>query len=260
MFTWSYEYFCLWRALSRSFLVGRFTAICCGDNWCWVGAVGDPVHRCGFVGCLVKKGESSGLYSGSPWRGSLPDFFDLVVQIRKRDALASIIIVADSLFFMEEVFRSQVGVLDYILRDLPPIRFHQRLATVLLQIQSYFIQDTPKELILIRNSQVQIQIPVRKVFYIERSFRAHYISIVTSDEEVSVIANLQDVKATSPFLFSCHRSFLVNPFNIRRVDRQLRLALFPKGYSCPISRNRMMELLNLIHFQCQACSRDDKRT
>ncbi|WP_447449575.1 LytR/AlgR family response regulator transcription factor [Streptococcus danieliae] len=187
-------------------------------------------------------------------------FFDLVVQIRKRDALASIIIVADSLLFMEEVFRSQVGVLDYILRDLPPIRFHQRLATVLLQIHSYFIQDTPKELILIRNSQVQIQIPVRKVFYIERSFRAHYISIVTSDEEVSVIANLQDVKATSPFLFSCHRSFLVNPFNIRRVDRQLRLALFPKGYSCPISRNRMMELLNLIHFQCQACSRDDKRT
>ena len=90
-------------------------------------------------------------------------FFDLVVQIRKRDALASIIIVADSLFFMEEVFRSQVGVLDYILRDLPPIRFHQRLATVLLQIHGYFIQDRPKELILIRNSQVQIQIPVRKV-------------------------------------------------------------------------------------------------
>lgn len=200
------------------------------------------------------------LHGGS----STQSFIDCLVEIRKKDALASIIVVADSLFFMEEIFKSQVGVLDYILRDLHPLLFHQRLAKALMQIHSHFIQDTPKELVLIRNSQVQIQIPVRKIFYIERSFRAHYISIVTGDEELSVIANLQDVKATTPFLFTCHRSFLVNPFNILHIDRQLRLAFFPKGYSCPISRNRMMELLDLIQFQCHACSQlsggDAKRT
>lgn len=236
------------------------------EHFCWEDLLLQILLTCGIeVDCLEIQSQASRLLDSWTRRGShqvfilvlygdsnRQRFFELLIRIRKLDPLAHIIVVADSLFFMEEIFKTQVGVLDYLLRDLHPLLFRQRLANLLMQVHSNFILDTPKEQIIIQNSQVQIQIPVKKIFYVERSVRAHYISIVSSEEELSVIANLQDVKAKTPFLFSCHRSFLVNPFNIRHVDRQLRMAFFPRGYRCPISRNRMMELLDLIHFQSYA--------
>ncbi|MBJ6745245.1 DNA-binding response regulator [Streptococcus sp. 121] len=174
-------------------------------------------------------------------------FFELACQIRKKDPLASLIIVSDTLAFMEEVYRTQIGVLDYILKDTHPVLFHQRLASLFLQIHNTFIMDGPREMILLQTAQVQIQMPIKRVFFIERSEKAHYISIICAEEELSVIGSLQDIREATPYLFSCHRSILVNPKNILRVDRMLRIAYFPKGYSCPISRKKMKPLLDRIH-------------
>lgn len=242
------------------------------DHFWWEDLLLPTLMSCGIeVKSLEIQSDILGLLDSWTTRGShqvfilvlygdsnRQEFFELARRIRQLDPLSQIIVVADTLFYMEDVLKTQVGVLDYILKDLQPCLFRQRLASLLMQVHSNFILDTPKEQIIIQNSQVQVQIPIKKVFYVERSVRAHYISIVSSEEELSVIANLQDVKAKTPFLFSCHRSFLVNPFNIRHVDRQLRMAFFPRGYCCPISRNRMMELLDLIQFQSYPASNSEE--
>ena len=92
----------------------------------------------------------------------------------------------------------------------------------------------------------RVQVPFHKILYFESSPTVHKVILHTTDERIEFYAGLSDLEKADPRLYQCHRSFVVNPKNITKVDKGERVAIFENQESCLISRMKYRGLLNRL--------------
>src|SRR3712207_8372327 len=59
---------------------------------------------------------------------------------------------------------------------------------------------------------------------IETSPRPHRVVLHTKADCVEFTASISDILKQEPRLLQCHRSFLINPVNVVKIDRQAKMA------------------------------------
>lgn len=170
---------------------------------------------------------------------------DVAKEIRKTDPYASIVFITTHSEFMPLTFEYQVMAREYIAKELDDNDFIHRIENVLLESYRKIGVETP-DLFQLHTSNFDIQIPFHELLYIETATRSHYVIVCTETESFDIPLSLDEIQKLDSRLFRCHRSFLVNPRNIYKIERERRLVHFKNGESCPISRYKMRGLVEVF--------------
>ncbi len=133
---------------------------------------------------------------------------DVAREIRKLDSQAVIAFVTSHSEFMPVSFEYLVSAIDFIDKELPE--------------------------------------PLFILLYIETSTIAHKLTLYSKRDIVEFYGQLSDILKQEPRLFQCHRSFIVNPYNISLIDKENRLVHFHNGASCIVSRLKIRPLMKAI--------------
>ncbi|HGD2891674.1 TPA: response regulator transcription factor [Streptococcus agalactiae] len=190
------------------------------------------LHNLFFLDIEIKNDEQMGL--------------EVAKQIRQVDPYAQIVFVTTHSELMPLTFRYQVSALDYIDKGLSQEEFSQRIEEVLLYVDGICNKPLVENSFYFKSRYSQVQLPFNDLLYIETSSRSHRVVLYTEKDRMEFTATLGDILKQEPRLFQCHRSFLVSPLNIFKVDRIDRLVYFQNGTTCLVSRNKVRDIVSIV--------------
>ena len=104
----------------------------------------------------------------------------------------------------------------------------------LSQIECAFTVDT---------KNATIQVPFHKILYFETSPTVHKVILHTTEEQIEFYGQLSEIVKQDCRLYKCHKSFVVNPENIVRLDKELGIIYFENGESCLVSKAKQKEIV-----------------
>ncbi|HGD1697783.1 TPA: response regulator transcription factor [Streptococcus agalactiae] len=177
------------------------------------------MHNLYFLDIEIKNDEQRGL--------------EVAKQIRQIDPYAQIVFVTTHSELMPLTFRYQVSALDYIDKGLSQEAFSRRIEEVLLYANNACSKNLLEDSFYFKSRYSQVQVPFNDILY-------------TAKDRMEFTATLGDILKQEPRLFQCHRSFLVNPLNIFKVDRSNKLIYLKNGSNCLISRNKIKDIMVVI--------------
>lgn len=180
--------------------------------------------------------------------GGRSDFgLNLAKHIRLIDPLAHIIFYTREMGYYQQVFNYHLELIDYISKDLQDKELYQRLSENLLMIQQLSATPLTEELFNLKTIRESVHIIFKDILYVETTGLSRQIAVVTDKHRIELSSvTLSEVLSQEPRFFRCHRSFLVNPHNIYRVDRRERLIYFNNGESIPVSRGQLEPLIKKL--------------
>lgn len=167
-------------------------------------------------------------------------------QIRDADPYAMIVFVTTHSEFMPLSFRYQISALDYIDKELAAEDFMKRIEAALLYANSKEGKSIAEDSFYFTSRFAQVQYPFNEVFYLETSPRSHKVVLYTKTDRVEFTANLADIVKQEKRLIQCHRSFVINPANVVKVDRHEKVVYFPNGKSCLVARTKLKQVVEEI--------------
>ena len=145
--------------------------------------------------------------------------------------------------FMPLVFDYQVSALDYIDKSLSEIEFRKKITRALaITMKPLGIEND--EIFDFQTQHTAIRIPLNQVIYIETSPQKHYVILHGTNNQMTFRANLKNLEKASLSLVSCHRSYLINPKNILRINKLKREVEMTDGSICPFSRTKAKMLID----------------
>ncbi len=164
-------------------------------------------------------------------------------QIRERDPYASIVFITAHPELLPSTFQYRLAALDFIDKNLPNNEYEDRIISDiglalskngLSQIECAFTVDTKK---------ATIQVPFHKILYFETSPTVHKVILHTTEEQIEFYGQLSKIVKQDCRLYKCHKSFVVNPENIVRLDKELGVIYFENGESCLVSKAKQKEII-----------------
>ena len=150
-------------------------------------------------------------------------------QIRERDPYASIVFITAHPELLPSTFQYRLAALDFIDKNLPDNEYEDRIISDiglalskngLSQIECAFTVDT---------KNATIQVPFHKILYFETSPTVHKVILHTTEEQIEFYGQLSKIVKQDCRLYKCHKSFVVNPENIVRLDKELGIIYFENG-------------------------------
>lgn len=172
--------------------------------------------------------------------------FLVAQEIRRRDPYATIVFVTAHPELLPLAFQYRVSALDFIDKKLSEQDYEDRIITdieLALIKNGYSLSECSFAL---DTKNATIQVPFHKILFFETSSTVHKIILHTIDEQIEFYGQLSKVVAQDSRLYKCHKSFVVNPENIVRLDKELSLAYFENGESCLVSKAKQKYLVSLI--------------
>ena len=176
------------------------------------------------------------------------DGMKLAVKIREIDPYAKIVFITTHSEQAYLTFQNRIGALDFIVKDRPEDIEERTIECVVdayrlyreekAELMKYFKVDA--------NGEVW-NIPHDDILYFEThpSIEKRVILHMESSE-IDFRGILRDVASLVPAFFNCHKSFIVNPNKIVRVDKTEKEAEMVNGSRVPIAAKKMSELLGLV--------------
>ncbi|MFR2192578.1 MAG: LytR/AlgR family response regulator transcription factor [Streptococcus sp.] len=153
----------------------------------------------------------------------------LLNRFVSRDPYASIVFITAHPELLPSTFQYRLAALDFIDKNLPDIEYEDRIISDiglalskngLSQIECAFTIDT---------KNATIQVPFHKILYFETSPTVHKVILHTTEEQIEFYGQLSKVVKQDCRLYKCHKSFVVNPENIVRLDKELGVIYFENG-------------------------------
>ncbi|MFC3927311.1 LytTR family transcriptional regulator DNA-binding domain-containing protein [Streptococcus caprae] len=170
--------------------------------------------------------------------------FEVAMEIRDQDPHAHIVFVTTHSEFMPITFRYKIAALDFIDKGLDEGKFGQSLATCVDYVLGHQKNNRTTETFLLETGQAQVQVDFADILYFETAPISHKIVLHTKYDRLEFYGKLSDVIKADSRLFQCHRSFVVNPAAIRRIDKSEHLIYFENGDVCDISRRFYRSLMD----------------
>ncbi|MBB1079508.1 response regulator transcription factor [Limosilactobacillus sp. STM2_1] len=166
--------------------------------------------------------------------------------IRQHDELANIIFITVHDEFVYTTYKYRVSALDFIAKDRGNI--HDELKKDLIHINNEIQSSLVEETFTYKSYSETLQIPLKNICYFEvNPDNTHSCIMVTTDnKEIQLNYNLRELQKIDHRFFRCHRSYLVNPLQIKQIDFLHHVVIFYNGLTCPVSRRHEKALFNLI--------------
>lgn len=167
-------------------------------------------------------------------------------QIRKSDPYANIVFFTTHSEYLPLTFQYQLAALDFIDKSLEGEDFQKRLESIILLTCKKIQSQNPEDAFRIENVKTVIQVPFHDILYFETSDIVHKVILYTKEEQIEFYGSLSQIEKSDPRLFKCHKSFLVNPENIIKLDKSTGTVYFENGGVCYVSKLKLKKLLERI--------------
>lgn len=184
-----------------------------------------------FLAIEIKGKEKEGLHLGQTIRNKLPD--------------AHIVFVTSHSEFMPLTFSYQLFALDYIDKNLDEDSFQSKVAIALSYVAKQSIKKEEK--FSFHSGTDHIDLSYDRLLYIETSAKRHYVILHGSHSIFEFRANISDLANANPKLFRCHRSYLINPDKLVRLNKTKREIEMSDGTNCLVSRRHIKAVLAFMY-------------
>ncbi|VGQ36568.1 response regulatory protein [Streptococcus pyogenes] len=171
---------------------------------------------------------------------------DIALEIRKKDPRAIIVFVTTHSEFMPLSFQYQVSALDFIDKELSEGDFFDRIKSALSYAHASQTKTLAEDSFIFETSKSQLQVSFADLLFIETSHISHKLILHSMKEVIEFYGQLSEVLDQDKRLYQCHRSFVVNPYNLARIEKEERVAYFNNGASCLVSRLKIKGLTQLL--------------
>jgi len=176
---------------------------------------------------------------------------ELGAKIRDMDRNAIIAFITTKSEMLPLVFTHKVEALDYIIKDDPEKIDAGIKECIQLAYQRYLDRKHPSQTkqFVVNTGSVVWNIPYDEILYFETNLTiSHRLILHTENGQIDFSGTLSDVVASAPEFFTCHRSFVVNPKKIKRIQKaksKKNIELL-NGEIIPVAKSRMPELLKIL--------------
>ena len=124
--------------------------------------------------------------------------------------------------------------------------FQKRVESIILLTCKKIQSQNPEDAFRIENAKTVIQVPFHDILYFETSDIVHKVILYTKEEQIEFYGSLSQIEKSDPRLFKCHKSFLINPENIIKLDKSTGTVYFENGGVCYVSKLKLKKLLERI--------------
>ena len=145
-------------------------------------------------------------------------------------------------------FERRIEPLDFIVKDLGQETVKAKVETdIRVAYERYTKQGvTSKAMFSYSKGGQLFNVPLAQVLFIETGTSRNKLVLHLVDRLVQYNGKISDETVAHPELFRVHKSFLVNPQMLVRIDKQQQLGYFENGESVDIAIRKMHDLVALI--------------
>ena len=190
------------------------------------------IHQLYFLDIHIQDNEYCGL--------------EIAQKIREANPYAIIVFITTKSEFASITYRYKVSALDFIDKTLGEEEFKERISSAIDYTLEQAGTTIAQDAFTFESAMARVQVPFNKILYVETSPAIHKVILHTQEERLEFYASIADIEKADPRLYRCHRSFVVNPQNITKIDKEAKKAFFENGDNCLISRTKYRGLLEAL--------------
>lgn len=166
--------------------------------------------------------------------------------IRVHDQLASIIFITVHDEMVYTTYKYRVSALDFIAKDRGNV--YEELTADLRTIIRKNTRQANREFFTYKSYTDLLKMPLDNICYFaSNSANSHSSMMHTADgQSIQVNYNLHEIEKLDNHFFRAHRSYLINPQQVKKIDFFHHTIEFFNGDTCPVSRRHEKKLLGLI--------------
>lgn len=169
--------------------------------------------------------------------------FKMAQQIRSNDPQAVIVFVTTHSEFLPLTFQYKVAALDFIDKLADEEEYVERIESAIEVALSHMGNSVAEDSFTFETSQAVIQVPFHKILYFETSETIHKVILHTKNEQIEFYGRLSQIEKVDERLYKCHKSFVVNPENITKIDKESGIVYFENGERCFVSKLKRKKLI-----------------
>lgn len=147
---------------------------------------------------------------------------------------------------MPVTFKYRVAALDFIDKALDDEDFYERVHLAIEYTMDKVGATIAQDSFTFETATAHVQVPFNNILFFETSPTIHKVILHTKEERMEFYASISEVERADDRLFRCHRSFIVNPENIVRINKEDKMVMFENNNECPISRTKYKALLEKV--------------
>jgi len=193
--------------------------------------------------------ETEGLYFlDIEYAGQQLNGLELASKIREQDVNAKIVFVSTHAEMAFLTFERRIEPLDFIVKDLGQEAVKAKVEKdIRIAYERYNKQGVANKAMFSYSKGGQLfNLPLAQVLFIETGTSRNKLVLHLTDRIVQYNGKISDETVAHPELFRVHKSFLVNPKMLVRVNKQDQLGYFANGETIDIAIRKMHDLLALI--------------
>ncbi len=169
--------------------------------------------------------------------------FEVAKKIRQNDPHATIVFITTYSEFLPLTFRYKVAALDFIDKFLDDAEFQKHIASAIEITSAKIGSSVVEDSFFFETSLAALQVPFHNILYFETAPTVHKVILHTKDERIEFYARLSQIEKADKRLFKCHKSFIVNPENITKIDKTTGEIFFETNDICFVSKLKQKKLI-----------------
>ncbi|WP_286906803.1 LytR/AlgR family response regulator transcription factor [Clostridium sp. UBA1652] len=193
----------------------------------------------------VKTNKGIGLYFlDIELEGQKMDGIKLAAEIRKYDPLGFIVFITSHVEMSHLAFKYRIEAMEYI-EKYKFDEIKERIAECILDANNRYTSS--KSEIKIFNLKIEgkiIAIEQDRILFFETLSGKHKILLHGIGRQLTFSGNLNDIeKELDDNFYRCHKSYIVNKNNIRKIDTKNKIIHMLNGEECMVSYRKIKGLV-----------------
>lgn len=175
---------------------------------------------------------------------------DLLIDLRDDIGLSMMVLMSSRVEVALESVQKHLYITDLILKTGNQAEEVQRVEEVLKFCHCNLMKSNETNgypsMFEVKSRAQKIMIPMREIYYIETAHTPHKLLLHSQHDTIEFYGKLSEITGHyGDELLRVHRSYVVNPDNISRVDYEQRCLYFEDGSTCffTISRQALNRAL-----------------
>jgi len=169
-------------------------------------------------------------------------------KIREADPRAKIVFITTHDEAAILTFKLKIAAMDYIIKDRPEDVEKRVIECILVAYERYMKeQDAEPKFFRVNTGNEAASIPLDDILFFETHPLTRKRMIMHTEKgKIDFRGLISEVEKLVPDFYRCHKSILVNPNKILRVDKTAREAIMTNGQHVLVARDNVAALAKMI--------------
>lgn len=175
---------------------------------------------------------------------------DLAIGIRELDPYAQLIFISTHDELLMETIQRRINILNFIYKDDGLKRVQRAIEETIDSAIHHREQQLPKleepSYFEYNSGFMYEKVNLDEINFFETAHKPRYVFMHSDSSLAEFVGKIADIETQLPQFYKVHKSILVNPDKIVKIDKQAHLIEFDNGDSCDVAYRKIDELIKMI--------------